>query len=62
MIEINDHELVGLYLLLKSNEMELDDTLQGLLGKTAKVLYANLSVEQLENISDLYRKKLKILK
>ena len=57
MITINDRELVGLHLLLKANEMKLDRTLQALLGKTERILYQNLSVEQLENLSDLYTEK-----
>lgn len=62
MISLNGREIVGLHLLLKANEMELDETLQVVLQKTEKVLYEKLSVEELENLSDLYREKLDILR
>ena len=62
MIPLNGREIMGLHLLLKDREMELDETMQGLLFKTEKLLYERLSVEELENLSQLYGEKLDILK
>ncbi len=58
MLQLDTLETEGLYLLLKSNENELDSVLTGLLKKIETNLYEKLSIEEIENLSTLYLKKL----
>ena len=54
MIELNEREAAGLYLQLKKSSDELDITLRRLLTRLEKELYAHLSIQQLENLEELY--------
>ena len=56
MIKLNEREAAGVYLQLKKNDGELDMTLCRLLVKIEKVLYARLSIQEIENLEELYRK------
>jgi hypothetical protein len=54
-------EAVGLYLMLKGREKELDSVLQGLLTRLETTLFEALSIEELENLDSLYSKKIDVL-
>jgi hypothetical protein len=54
VIELNEREAAGIYLELKKCDDELDITLCRLLTRIEKELYANLSIQQLENLEELY--------
>lgn len=56
MIELNEREAAGIYLQLKKNDGELDITLCRLLTRIEKELYARLSIQELENLEELYRR------
>ena len=62
MISIGTMETAGLYILLKSNENELDDVLTGLLKKIETELYHKLSIDEIENLEDLYSKNIDVIK
>lgn len=52
---LTGREAVGIYLLLKKRESELDDTLTQLLLRIEKALYGELSIEEFERLEELYR-------
>jgi hypothetical protein len=56
MIDINEREAAGIYLELRKHDGELDLTLCRLLTRLEKELYARLSIQQLENLEELYRR------
>jgi hypothetical protein len=56
VIDLNEREAAGLYLELKKRDEELDITLCRLLTRIEKELYAHLSIQQLENLEELYRR------
>ena len=56
MIELNEREAAGIYLQLKRRDDELDLTMCRLLTRIEKELYARLSIQQLENLEELYRR------
>ena len=53
-IVLSAKEIMGLYMLLKKQEMVLDATMCAALGKIEKILYAQLTVEEIESIQSLY--------
>ena len=55
-ISLSEKELVGLYILLKNSEMNLDVHLSALLLKIEKILYSRLTVEDIEKIDEVYKK------
>jgi hypothetical protein len=61
MIHIRGRELVGLYLMLKREDSYLDETLSSLLDRIEAYLYQNLSIDQMEELEDLYEKKIDVL-
>ena len=62
MMKIDASEALGLYVFLKSRESETDSCLGGLLTRIERLIYDKLSVEELENITEVYRKHPDILK
>ncbi len=56
MIEISGREISGLFIVLKSQEENLDKTQSAVLGKLEKFLYGKLSVMEIEEIELLYSK------
>lgn len=55
MDELTGRETVGIYLFLKKREEELDATLTQLLIRIEKRLFDRLSIEQFEQLDELYR-------
>lgn len=53
-ILLSEKELIGLYMLLKGREESLDFTMAKLLSRLEGKLYQRLTIEELENIGDLY--------
>jgi len=62
MINLDNNEIMGLYLNLKRQENSLDPTLLNLLSRIERLLYENISVEEIENLSKHYDAKTDILK
>jgi hypothetical protein len=50
-------EILGVYLLLKDSEAELDETLLQLLDRLERTLYQELTIDEFENIRALYHHK-----
>ena len=55
-VELTEREMHGLYVLLKTHEMELEQPMAGLLFKVEKILYERLTIEELENILKTHKK------
>ena len=51
---LKDREVVGVYLLLKERERELDETMLKLLDRLERVLYQELTIDEFENIREKY--------
>ena len=51
---LSEKELIGLYMMLKDREESLDITMAKLLSRLEGKLYQKLTIEELENIGDLY--------
>ena len=51
---LKDREVLGIYLLLKERERELDETMLKLLDKLERVLYQELTIDEFENIREKY--------
>ena len=51
-------EALGVYFMLKDKESELDKTLLQLLDRLERALYQELTIEEFENIRNLYDKKI----
>ena len=51
---LKDREVLGVYLLLKDRERELDETLLKLLDRLERVLYQELTIDEFENIREKY--------
>jgi hypothetical protein len=54
---LKDREILAVYLMLKDSEGELDETLLKLLDRLSRQLYRNLTIDEFENIRELYRRK-----
>jgi len=54
---LKDREVLGVYLLLKDRERELDETLLKLLDRLERVLYQELTIDEFENIREKYTTK-----
>ncbi len=61
MIILQGRELVGIYLLLKKNEDNLDAVQLSVKGKIEKVFFESLSIEEIESIEELYKKNVDVL-
>lgn len=55
MDHLSGREIVGAYLFLKEREGELDETLNQLLARIEKALFARLSIDEFERLEELYR-------
>lgn len=53
---LSGKELLGIYLLLRSQGEGLDFTLKQLEQRIERTLYASLTVEQFERLAERYRK------
>lgn len=51
---MSGREMVGVYLFLKKNENELDETLTQLMQRIEKSLFGRLSIEEFERLTELY--------
>jgi hypothetical protein len=51
---LSDKELIGLFMMLKDREESLDITMAKLLSRLEGTLYQKLTIEELENIGDVY--------
>ena len=56
MIEIKGLRIAGLYLFLKKRESELDDKMSKLCEEIEAYLYDSLSIEEMEELQELYEK------
>ena len=54
---LKGREILGVYLLLKDGEAELDETLLQLLDRLERTLYQELTIDEFENIRALYDNK-----
>jgi hypothetical protein len=54
---LKGREILGVYLLLKDREAELDETLLQLLDRLERTLYQELTIDEFENIRALYDDK-----
>ena len=61
MIQLESMEATGLYLLLKKREKELDPNLLLLFNRLESILYENLSIEELEDLQNLYKENIDVL-
>ena len=55
--QLKGREILGVYLQLKDREAELDATLLQLLDRMERTLYAELTIDEFENIRTLYHKR-----
>jgi len=51
-------EALGVYFMLKDRESELGETLLQLLDRLERELYQELTIDEFENIRDLYGEKI----
>jgi hypothetical protein len=52
---LKDREILGVYLVLKDRENELDGTLLKLLNRLERELYRQLTIDEFERVRELYR-------
>jgi hypothetical protein len=53
-MNITNNDLIGIYLFLKKNELQLDQRLERLMIKIEKLLFSTLSIEEFENLEHYY--------
>jgi hypothetical protein len=53
---LKGREILAVYLTLKEREAELDETLLQLLDRLERILYQDLTIDEFENIRELYKK------
>ena len=53
---LKGREILAVYLSLKDREAELDETLLQLLDRLERILYQDLTIDEFENIHELYKK------
>ena len=53
MITLDDGEILGLYSLLKN--LDNDEVFSGLVQKMEPYVFARLSLEEIENIDEIYK-------
>ena len=51
---LKGREILGVYLLLKDREAQLDETLLQLLDRLERTLYQELTIDEFENIRKSY--------
>ena len=54
-MKLTENEILGLFILLRDQELALDPTLTGLLDRLRERLYTQLSIDELENVERRYR-------
>ena len=54
---LKDREILGVYLLLKDGERELDETMLKLLDRLERTLYQQLTIDEFESIRHKYKTK-----
>ena len=59
---IDSLEMIGLYLFLKDHEQLIDDRLQRLLRRLEGQLYEHLSIEEIEDLPNLYGKNIDVIR
>lgn len=55
---LQGREALGVYFMLKDREPELDEMLLQLLDRLERELYQELTIDEFENIRNLYDKKI----
>jgi hypothetical protein len=55
---LHGREVLYIYFMLKDRESELDETLLQLLDRLERELYQELTIDEFENIRNLYDKKI----
>jgi hypothetical protein len=55
---LQGREALGIYFMLKDRESELDETRLQLMDRLERELYQELSIDEFENIRNLYYKKI----
>ncbi len=58
---LEGNKLISIYLLLKRNEENLDLNQQAVINSMEKEIFSLLSIEEMESIEELYKKKVDIL-
>lgn len=53
-LSLTKKELYGLYFILKRQELRLEDTMYGFLIKLEKLLYATMTIEEMESLKGQY--------
>ena len=51
---LKGQEVLGVYLLLKEREQELEEPMLQLLDRLERALYQELTIDEFENIRDIY--------
>ncbi len=59
-MELNGRETMGLYLFLNHREEELDEHVYGLYVRLQRLLYEQLSIDQMEQIEKLYEENVDV--
>ncbi len=54
MIDLDGAEVVALYVLMRRHDLELDERMISLYERLERLLHDRLSIEQMENIENLY--------
>ncbi len=54
---LSENEIIGIYLLLKDNELRLDKTLCRLYNNLEKRIQNSLTIEEFEKLKDIYEQK-----
>ena len=54
---LSEREVYALYIRLKRDEMALDVTLSALLNRIEKMLQAELTIEEMESVETVFKKK-----
>lgn len=60
-ITMNSQEIVALFLFLRARESELDSALSALHERLSGHLYERLSIDDMENLQELYAQKIDVL-
>ncbi len=53
--------MVGVYLCLKKIEDRLDPLMEQLVDRIERILYSKISIQQLENLEELYNNKIDVI-
>ena len=54
LIDLDGAEVVALYVLMRRHDLELDARMISLYERLERILHDRLSIEQMENIENLY--------